>query len=316
LNELWVIVALIFGAAMLGIQAGYWLIFRARKSQQAINRRLMLSAQGSSPTDVLETLRRERGFADFDHPALKQLSDFWTQTGLRFDRNQLAFACFALGAVFFLIFAMALGFGLSALALAPLAAAATVFLFLQMVRRRRIARFSEQLPDAIDVIVRGVKVGYPFSSSLALVAKEMPDPVGTEFGMTVDETTFGLDVGTALENLYRRVGQEDLLFLIIAISIQSQTGGRLADILTRLGQLIRQRATLRLKVRSITAEGRLSAIFLTLMPFFLIGVISLLSPTYFSSVFNHPIIMPAAIIGLALLFVGNVIMYRMVNFKF
>ena len=185
MNELWIIYALVFGAALLGIQASYWLIFPTRKAQKAINRRLALSSQGSSPTAVLETLRRERGFADFDNALLKRLNDFWTQTGLRLDRNMLAFMSFALGALFFIIFG--LGFGLMALVLAPLAAAGTVFLFLNIVRNRRIARFAEQLPDAIEVIVRGVKVGYPFSSALTLVAREMPDPIGTEFGMTADE---------------------------------------------------------------------------------------------------------------------------------
>jgi tight adherence protein B len=217
---------------------------------------------------------------------------------------------------FFLVLGLALGFSISALLLAIILAVGTVGLFLQGVRRKRIARFSEQLPNAIEVIVRGVKVGYPFSSALTLVAREMPDPIGTEFGMTADEIAFGLDVPVALENLFRRVGQEDLLFLIIAISVQNQTGGRLADVLTRLARLIRQRGTLRLKIRALTAEGRLSAVFLTLMPFILTAVISLISPKYFSGLLDHPIFVPALVLGLSLLVVGNIVMYRMVHFKF
>jgi tight adherence protein B len=300
---------------VLGAQGGM-LMLRTRKKDQSVNRRLVLSAQGASPSAVLETLRRERGFADFDSQILSGLSDFWTQTGMRFDVNKLVLACFALGAGFFVIFSLIMGFGIAALLLAIILAAGTLYLFLAGVRRKRIARFAEQLPDAIEVIVRGVKVGYPFSSALTLVAKEMSDPVGTEFGMTTDEIAFGLDVPVALENLYRRVGQEDLLFLIIAISVQSQTGGRLADILTRLARLIRQRGTLRLKVRALSAEGRLSGILLTLMPFILVGVISLISPNYFGSVLNHPVFTPAVVIGLSLLLVGNFVMYRMINFKF
>lgn len=315
MNELWVIYALIIGAVLLGVQ-GAVLMFRRRKTEAAVNRRLMLTAQGASPSAVLETLRRERGFGDFDRPFLKNLSDFWTQTGLRFDINKLAFACFALSMTFFLVFTLALGFGVIALLLSVICAVGTLVLFLQGVRRKRIAQFTEQLPNAIEVIVRGVKVGYPFSSALTLVAKEMPDPIGTEFGMTADEIAFGLDVERALENLYRRVGQEDLLFLIIAISIQTQTGGRLAEILGRLARLIRSRATLRLKVKALTAEGRLTAIVLTLMPFFLIAIISLLSPNYFGGIATHPVTVPAAILGLGLLLLGNIIMYRMVHFKF
>ena len=83
----------------------------------------------------------------------------------------------------------------------------------------------------IDVIVRGVKSGYPFTVALGLVAKEMSDPIGTEFGMTSDEISFGSDIGAALDNLYHRVGHEDLLYLTMAIKIQTQTGGNLAEIL-------------------------------------------------------------------------------------
>ena len=315
MNELWIIYALIFGAGLLGFQA-FVFMARSRKTEQSVNRRLLLTSQGASPSAVLDTLRRERGFADHDNPLLKQINDFWVQTGLRFDRNTFVLASFALAVFYFLVFSISLGFGIVAVILAILSAAASVFLFLASVRRKRIARFTEQLPDAIEVIVRGVKVGYPFTSAITLVAREMPDPIGSEFGMTADETTFGLDVQTSLENLYRRVGQEDLLFLIIAISIQVQTGGKLADILGRLARLIRQRATLRLKVRSLSAEGRLSAIFLSLMPFVLVGVISLISPTYYGSVLNNPLLMPVAILCLILLGIGNFIMYRMVNFKY
>ena len=315
MSELWVIYALIFGAAVFGIQAGYWIIYRSRKTQRVVNRRLALSSGGESPSAVLDTLRRERGFSNNNHRLVKYFNDIWTQTGLRYDRNIFMFVSFGLGAVFFVIFGVVFDLGVFALALAPLGAVATVLLYLKSVRRRRIARFGEQLPSAIDIIVRGVKVGYPLSTALALVAKEMPDPIGTEFGMTSDETTFGLDVRAALENLYQRVGQEDLLFLVIAISIQSQTGGALSEILSRLSTLIRQRAMLRLKVRSLTAEGRLSAIFLSLMPFILVGTISLLSPDYFGSVRNHPIIMLAAMFALTMLAIGNFIMYRLVNFR-
>jgi tight adherence protein B len=316
LSELWVIYALVFGAAMFGIQAGYWLIFRTRKAQQTINRRLALSAEGASATAVLETLRSERRFTNFESPFLKRVSEFWTQTGLRYDANTLVLVSIALVVFFFIIFGLWLGFGLRAFVLSPLAAAATVFLFLRRARVRRIKHFSEQLPDAVDVIVRGVRVGYPFSSAIALVAKEMPDPIGTEFGMTADEIGFGLDVRTALENLYRRVGQEDLLFLIIAMSIQVQTGGKLSDLLGRLAQTLRQRAALRLKVRALTAEGRLSGIFLSITPFILIGIVHLLSPAYFVSVLDNPIITPAIGVGLSMLFIGNVMMYRMINFKY
>ena len=157
-------------------------------------------------------------------------------------------------------------------------------LYLSIARNKRIFAFTEQLPDAIDVIIRGVRVGLPFASAIGLVAREMPDPVGTEFGMLADEMSFGLDMRAALENLYRRVGQEDLLFLTVSLSIQNQTGGNIAEILSRLSQLMRKRSEMRLKIRALSAEGRASAFFLSSFPFLLIFVINLFSPKYFDPV--------------------------------
>ena len=188
-------------------------------------------------------------------------------------------------------------------------------MFFALARRRRIAQFSAQLPDAIDVIVRGVRAGYPFTVALALVAREMPDPVGTEFGMVSDEINFGSGVQSALDNLYRRVGQDDLPFLIMSLKVQTQTGGNLAEILSRLGRLLRQRSKLRLKVRALSAEGRTSGLFLSLAPLILFAIITLLSPQYFGDVRNHPIITPALIFAIFLVVVGNIWIYRMVHFK-
>jgi tight adherence protein B len=123
-------------------------------------------------------------------------------------------------------------------------------------------------------------------------------------------------VRTAIENLYRRVGQEDLLFLIVAINVQYQTGGNLAEILARLSRLIRQRARLRLKISALSAEGRVSALVLSVMPFILLAGISLISPGYFGEVRDHPLVAPALIYAGISLLVGNIVMYRMVNFKF
>jgi tight adherence protein B len=314
-GQLWIIYALVFGAALLSVQAIYWLAFRERLAQRSVSRRLASSTPVSNSAAALQTLLRERGFSDSDNVFLRAANDFLAQTGLRFNRNLAVFSCLALGAGVFTILGAAFGFGLLPFVGAFIVTGFVAFLLLALVRKKRIARFGEQLPDAIDVIVRGVRVGFPFSSAMDLVAREMPDPVGTEFAIVSDEITFGLDMRTAIEHLYRRVGQEDLLFFVVAVTIQTETGGNLAEVLARLATLIRQRIKLRLKVNAITAEGRLSAVVLSLVPFVLFGIVSLLSPTYFAGIRDHPIAMPALIIGLASLAIGNTIMYRMVRFR-
>jgi tight adherence protein B len=314
-SQLAIIYITIFCAVLLAVQGSYWLFAARQRVRGAINRRLLLATQTNSAREILETLKRERGLIGLDNEHFAHLNDLLIQTGMRLDGKVLIGVAFALGLLFFVLFGIVFGFGVLSFIASVIFAVLAMLLFLALTRRKRIAKFSEQLPEAIDVIVRGVKSGYPFTVALGLVAKEMSDPIGTEFGITTDEISFGLETGKALDNLFHRVGHEDLLYLIMALKIQHQTGGNLAEILSRLGRLLRARSILRLKVRAISAQGRLSAYLLSAMPFVLFGVITLLDPEYFYSVRNHPIVMPALFVGLTLLMVGNFIIYRMVNFK-
>jgi tight adherence protein B len=315
-TELWLITGLVFGAVLFGVEAVYWLGFHRRRINKTVDRRLELARGVLDPTEPSNALRDEHGLLDSDHPVFRNLNDFLAQTGLRPGRNALLLAILGLSVLLFFGWALVLGYGLAAIAAAVLSAFLLLFLFFRSMRQRRIGRFAELLPESIDVIVRAVRVGYPLPLALDLVAREMPDPVGSEFKAASDEIAFGQDVRTAIENLYRRVGQEDLLFLIVAINVQYQTGGNLAEILSRLSRLIRQRAKLRLKISALSAEGRVSALVLSVMPFILFAGISLISPGYFGEVRDHPLVAPALIYAAMSLLVGNIVMYRMVNFKF
>ena len=316
MNDLTIVVALIFAAATLTVYALYWIFFVSRREQRLFNRRLELSKSLDNPSAVLETLREERSFSNFSNPALLKLSDWLSQTGIPIKPRSLGLSFLILYLVLSALLSIFLGFGLATIALALVATAAIMVFALSYLRSRRIFNFAEQLPDAIDIITRGVRAGLPFSSSVTLVAREMADPVATEFGMLADEIAFGLDLRSALDNLYRRVGQEDLLFLTVAVSIQSQTGGNLGEILSRLSKLMRSRSKMRLKINALSAEGRLSAVALTLLPFALFLIINFLSPAYYSTVRGNALLEPAIYLGLSLLVVGNIIMYRMVHFKY
>jgi tight adherence protein B len=316
MNELWIITAVVFAAVVLGVEASYWLMSHSWRAKKSITRRLALSKQLASRAAVLNALRAERSFFDGKHPLLRRLNDRLAQTGLRLDRQLLLVWVAALAAVSFLVSSLIFGVGAASAAASILSTVGLIVLFLEIVRQKRIARFTELLPDAIDVIIRGVRVGYPLPVALDLAGREMPDPVGTEFGLTSDEISFGQDVRTAVENLYSRVGHEDLLFFVVAINVQNQTGGNLAEVLSRLSRLLRHRAKLRLKIRALSAEGRVSAVVLSLMPFVLFGGIGLISPGYFGEIRNDPLVMPALIYGGISLLVGNIVMYRMVHFKF
>jgi len=300
---------------LLAVQGGYWFLAEKQKSRTAVNRRLALAASNANAREIFEALKRERGLVGLESQRFARFNELFIQTGLRLDPRLLTAVVSAVGLLCFGLVGLAVGYGLIALIVAGVFAPLSVVLFFMKVRQRRLARFSAQLPEAIDVIVRGVRAGYPFTVALGLVAKEMADPLGTEFGMTSDEIKFGSDVGAALDNLYRRVGHDDLLYVTMAIKIQNETGGNLAEILTRLAKLVRERTMLRLKVKSLSAEGRLSGIFLSVMPFLIFGIVSLMSPEYYGGVRNHPAIIPSLIIALVLLAVGNFTIYRMVHFK-
>jgi tight adherence protein B len=316
-TELWLIYALVFGAVLLGFQGVYWVLFKERREKQTINRRLALTAELANPQEVLQILRKERGVDILAHiPSLQTFKELVVQSGVRFTSAKLLLAATIPAVLSFFLLRFATGSSFLAVALAGPLAVASIYLFLASARRRRIAAFSEQFPDALDVISRGLRAGHPFRVAIGLVAREMPDPVGSEFGIIADEIMFGLDQSIAVDNLGPRVGHNDLSFFSTAVNIQHQTGGNLAEILGRLSTMLRSRSKLRLKIRALSAEGRLSAVALSLTPFILFGLITLISPDYFFGVKDHPIAMPALVVGGLLLVMGNIILYRMVNFKF
>jgi tight adherence protein B len=148
-----------------------------------------------------------------------------------------------------------------------------------------------------------------------MVAREMPDPVGTEFGIVSDEITYGADLETAMRNLYFRVGQEDLPLFVTAVAIQASTGGKLSEILQNLSSVIRLRFKMRRKVRALAAEGRFSAILLSGVPVALFLVLRLIAPDFYSSIWHIDFTKFALAAAGVWMMVGNYIMYRMVSFK-
>jgi tight adherence protein B len=315
MSELWIVCGIVFAGVVLAVQALYRLVIGAQRNRNTIKRRFESSAGGEAKRELVDILRQERGLANFDHPRLASLNEFLAQTGLRISLAALgpwtAAPCAAV--------ALALSPFLSRLwmaaAVGSLVSSLGIVLYLAIVRRNRIECFTAQLPDALNIIVRSLRVGHPFVSAIGLASREMRDPIAAELAITAEEIAFGQDVTTAVANLHRRVGQDDLLFLVTAVSVQSQTGGNLAEVLARLATLMRQRGTLKLKVKALSAEGRLSAWFLSAMPFILYGAVRLLSRDYFAELAGSPVLVPALAYGGISLVVSNAIIYRMVNFR-
>jgi tight adherence protein B len=175
--------------------------------------------------------------------------------------------------------------------------------------------FLEQFPGAVDLVARSLQAGHPIPVALGIVAEQAPDPIGTEFGITIDEMSFGLDRDEALSNMVQRFPTPELHLFVAAIQITRETGGNLAEVFLKLADVIRAKATLRKKVAALTAEGRLSCIILAVLPIFLFAILSLLRPEFYGAVASDPLFAPMMTLPPILLVIGVTFIWRMVNFK-
>ena len=184
------------------------------------------------------------------------------------------------------------------------------------IRNKRRTAFQTQLPDALDVVVRSLRSGHPVPTALSLVGREMADPIGSEFGLTTDELTYGLDLPRALQNLTGRVGLPDMSLLVTAVSLQSSAGGNLGEVLENLSRVLRERFQLKRKVRSLSAEGRFSAYGLTILPPLIGLAIYFPNPRYYTDVWHQPtfqLVMGGLIVWKIL---GDLLIYKLINFKY
>jgi tight adherence protein B len=176
-------------------------------------------------------------------------------------------------------------------------------------------RVYEQFPVALDVFVRGLRAGHPVASALELLTVEMPDPIGSQFGYVVDEITYGAELRDALQNMAERWDSDDMRMFVVSLSIQSETGGNLAEILENLSQVIREREAMLLKVRALSSEGRLTANMLTILPLGSFLVLFFVNPRFFLDVANDPWFIPGFTILLCLYLIGYFSIRRMVDLK-
>lgn len=218
----------------------------------------------------------------------------------------------------FIAFFIAFYFSRSLFAALPIGAVASVLVGVVLVmraRRGRITKFVGQLPLAIDVMVRSLAAGHPVPTSVSLVAREMSDPIGSEFGIMNDEMTYGTDIDIAVRNMVRRVGAEELNLLAISLSVQKGTGGNLGEILSNLADVLRGRSLLKQKIRAISAEGRMTSWVMLLFPFGLYFMISAIAPTYFDPLWESGYGTHFVVGGFVMLLFGMAILRRIVNFE-
>jgi tight adherence protein B len=307
------------GAALFGIiiaEAVYMLYAGKQDRRAAINRRVKLQEKKISQEQVLIQLRKERGMDSRSFLSMESIKKLRIQSGITMPMTKFLGITSGVALGMLLVgfyYGLPLLFALVAF---PVLCAIIPVQVLKYCRNRRHKIFGVQLPEALELITRSLKAGHPVPVAIGMVAREMPDPIGTEFGVVADEVTYGSDLVSALRNLFERVGQEDLPLFVTAVSIQNSSGGNLREILDGLSMTIRERGKLKRKVRAISTEGRMSAYILTAVPCLLGASIMVLMPHFYTSVTDDPLTWYLLGASVAWLMLGNAMMFKMSNFKF
>jgi tight adherence protein B len=184
-----------------------------------------------------------------------------------------------------------------------------------MLIKRRVAKFNSNFPDAIELMVRGLRSGLPITETLGIVAGEIPGPVGVEFRIVADKMKIGRTMEAALQETADRLGTPEFQFFVITLAIQRETGGNLAETLSNLADVLRKRAQMKLKIRAMSSESKASAYIVGALPFIVFGLVYMINPHYMGGFFTDQRLMVAGIGGMIWMGIGAAIMAKMVNFE-
>jgi tight adherence protein B len=237
------------------------------------------------------------------------------QTGKSWTMKQYLTASGSIGAVIFALlsikgapFYLALFGGL-------LIGAGIPHMVVGFLMKSRVKKFTTNFPDAIELLVRGLKSGLPVGETLTMIAKEIPGPVGDEFKMVTEKIRIGKTMEDALQETADRLGTPEFQFFVITLAIQRETGGNLAETLANLADVLRKRAQMKLKIRAMSSESKASAYIVGSLPFFVFGMVWSVNPNYLAGFFSEPRLIIAGLVGMVWMSIGAGIMAKMVNFE-
>ena len=332
MSDTWIkafILAALFGAVLIVVDIVVGSLARARSEGRAINLRLKLIKQGKTTGEAMSLLKRS------DSALPSGLPDPILRLGQRFERMlqtaqvtmptprlMLILLLAPLALLFMMLLFMVstgipVGFG-RVLLLGTFSLVLGLFipvLGLQMRANRMRKKMMEQFPIALDVFVRGLRAGHPVASALDLLTVELADPIGSQFGIVVDEVTYGAELRDALHAMAERWDLTDMRMFVVSLSVQNETGGNLAEILENLSKVIRDRQSMMLKVRALSSEGRMTAIILTALPILAFTSLFTLNPQFYLDVSDDPAFVPGFVTLIVLYIIGFVAIRRMVDIK-
>ena len=332
MNAVWLkalALILIFAAVVFVVERIVSVFVGRRMESQAINQRLALISRGVGRAQAMQLLRRQATMFP------ESLPEFIAAPAIRFEKmlmaagvsvptGRLMAILLATPIIIFVAIVLivvasggALGPGriLMLATIAFLLGAGIPILIFQVRANRMRKKIEEQFPVALDVFVRGLRAGHPIAAALDLLTVEMPDPIGSQFGIVVDEVTYGADLRDALSAMADRWDLEDMRMFVVSLSVQNETGGNLAEILENLSQVIRERASMMRKVRALSSEGRMTAVMLTALPVVAFTLLFLGNPKFYLDVADDPAFLPGYVVLLTLYAIGFYTIRRMIDLK-
>jgi tight adherence protein B len=332
MSDIWIralVLVLIFAVILLVAERLIGSILSERAASRERNARLQAIAGGATRAEAMSRLRRDTQplvdrAPDWLRPMAGRAERLLTRAGTAVPLPRLAMIMIIAPVALFLILSLAVsgaGLSLSAgrlflLLIIALAAASGLPIFwLQLRANKRRRKFQEQFPIALDIFIRGLRAGHPISAALDLLTTELQDPLGSEFGLVVDEVTYGAELTDALYAMAERWDIEDVRMFVVSLSVQNETGGNLAEILDNLNRVIRERAQLLLKVRALSSEGRVSALMLTLLPVATVLLLFVINPTFYLEVAEDPLFVPGMATLVIMYFIGLWMIRKMVDLK-
>ena len=319
----------VFAAVVLLIQLAGRGIAARTSHRKAVNKRLSLIASGEDRERVTGKLlkNRPREYAHLPPFLAKRATGFERTvftSGIALTASQIAvfMAGGFVGVALFLVLIFSVtGVGVSfgtvqlALLLAAAVAIGLPYLVINRMAIKRRKKMEEQFPIALDIFVRALRSGHPVASAIDLLTREMEDPIGSEFGIVADEVSYGADLITALNHMAERWDLEDMRMFVVSLSVQSQTGGNLAEILDNISSVIRDRHSMFMKVRALSSEGRMTGWMLSVLPVAAFLLVFLGTPQFYLDVADDPIFIFGSITLLIMYIVGIMTIRKMIDLK-
>lgn len=319
---------LVLGATILAVEGAVRWFGSTRREREIVGKRLKQVEKRIDHQGPVSSLRRTQHVPLFHGSVFEQrfagIDRILRESGLRISSTEAFVRMIAAALVLFLAllalavirnFTLSIG-GFMMMALFAVAIGIVLpTMFFSRRREKRKKKLAEQFPIALDLFVRGLRAGHPVSSALDLLTSDMRDPIRSEFELVVDEVTYGLSLRDALENMANRCGLEDMHMFVVSLSVQSETGGNLAEILDGLAGVIRARASMVLMVRALSSEGRMSATMLTALPILTFCGVFALNPKFYLDVADDKAFAPG-FGGIFLLYlIGFITIRRMIDLK-